>query len=185
MFHIYASIVREIGRNGNAPRNRFPRGVFISLSQPISRILLARVSGPDDHLSGITITRDLKRATKWFTLAPDRCFPQRPSPGSPAWALTPRFQPYLSPKGPSAVCFLLHFPWPRTKLRSELECSLIALRLVPVAVSDYRFPPRADGVRTFLCLAAAIICLTQGAWGVYRDSEDLSSSQASRILTFV
>lgn len=26
------------------------------------------------------------------------------------WALTPPFHPYLCPCGPSAVCFLLHFP---------------------------------------------------------------------------
>jgi hypothetical protein len=29
---------------------------------------------------------------------------------SARWALTPPFQPYLCPRGPSAVCFLLHFP---------------------------------------------------------------------------
>ncbi len=29
---------------------------------------------------------------------------------SARWALTPPFHPYLCPCGPSAVCFLLHFP---------------------------------------------------------------------------
>ena len=112
-----------------------------SLSQPISRILLSRLLGTDDHLSGIPISRNLKRASKRYALAPDRCFPRRPSPGSPALALTPnrglrlsgldryfdlpRFQPYppkfcLAKLG-RAVCFLLHFPWPQTNAPNNSE----------------------------------------------------------------
>lgn len=47
-----------------------------------------------DHLSWAAIARGLMRATKSCSCTGEG-FPRRLSRGGPAWALTPRFQPYL------------------------------------------------------------------------------------------
>lgn len=46
------------------------------------------------------------------------------------WALTPPFHPYLCPRGPSAVCSLLHFPSGRldatVPLFQEARCPVVS-----------------------------------------------------------
>jgi hypothetical protein len=98
-------------------------GPGYTVHSPISRILFPAKRG-DDHFSSrfanearsrerdATITRG-----SWSGGRPFPCsvlhhagFTMPPQLPSERWALTPPFQPYLCPCGPSAVYFLLHFP---------------------------------------------------------------------------
>jgi len=81
----------------------------------------------DGHLSGTSVTRRLERLTRFppalspareearpwnlFSLSSGGVYQAITSPRRRC-ALTAPFQPYLCPRGPSAVYFLLHFPYP-------------------------------------------------------------------------
>ena len=101
-------------------------------------------------------------AVRLFEFAPRRGLPRRRSPGSRAWALTPRFHPCLclpvgrlSPRPPdlqpSAVWFLLRFPsgCPGLPLTTSLLCGARTFlprtaRCRPPAI--LRPPPASESV---------------------------------------
>ncbi len=86
-----------------------------------------------------------------------RGLPRRRSPGSRAWALTPRFHPCLclhsgrlsrpEPHRPSAVWFLLRFPSgrPGSPLATSLPCG--ARTFLPRTLPPAGDPPSASGRR--------------------------------------
>ncbi len=119
--------IQDPGFRSLRVRRKLPPGVRPSpedtVHSPISRILFPAKRG-DDHFSSrfanearsrerdATITRG-----SWSGGRPFPCsvlhhagFTMPPQLPSERWALTPPFQPYLCPCGPSAVYFLLHFP---------------------------------------------------------------------------
>ena len=85
-------------------------------------------------------------ASSLFGLAPDGVYQTATSPRRRC-ALTAPFHPYLCPEGPSAVCFLLHFPSgrPALPLASILPCGVRTFLspLRPRAQPEGR-PPGAD-----------------------------------------
>jgi len=149
-------------------------GVLFS-GEPVSRIpylhsFFQRFAG-DDHLSGAALARGPRCPALLrgdcelpiLALAPDRVFHGAPLEACPAWALTPRFQPYLAahrcaglPRiaaGSGGVFSVaLSLGLVRSRGRSSLSFpSEDSIDLFPVAVSDYPLPPLARrGVRTFL-----------------------------------
>lgn len=90
---------------------------------PVSRILSAPLARGWTVISltpperSAPLTRDATNTRRVTGGPPFPCFVLHHAgfavpPWLPAarWALTPPFHPYLCPCGPSAVCFLLHFP---------------------------------------------------------------------------
>ena len=122
------------------------------------RVRRTRPRAGDGHLSGTSIARRLKQATK-FALAPERVFH-----GAHLWAVPRGLLPHvfnltcaralrpwrLAPCGVQAVDFLLHFPWawgiaPLSRIPREraIPCSRPPLAAL-------RFLCCQRGVRTFL-----------------------------------
>jgi len=125
------------------PPGRAPRRLLC-----LSERNCKRDSVEDDHLSGTRIAARLERTTRdcakrrarrpsseppprpaasqpLFVLAPGRVCQAAVSPRRRC-ALTAPFHPCLCPIGPSAVSFLLHFPWgrPPWPLASTLPCGV-------------------------------------------------------------